>query len=114
MTPPTHEDAVILVSLSQWGTALGIQEAIPELFADDFNTEEADAMESSAVRIVLVYGETIATLTKHGLLSAELVADWLWMEGIWARVAPAVRKARDRFNEPKLYSNLEALAVGGT
>jgi hypothetical protein len=34
----------------------------------------------------LTWGETIGTLTKNGLLDTELVLDWLWVSGVWARV----------------------------
>jgi hypothetical protein len=61
----------------------------------------------------LAVGESIATLTKHRLLSDELVLDWLWIEGIWARVAPAALRQRERFGEPRLYENFEALAARG-
>jgi hypothetical protein len=59
---------------------------------------------------VLMFGESIATLTKHDLLSTKLVNDWLWIEGMWSRVGPAALKHRARFNEPRLYENFEALA----
>jgi hypothetical protein len=35
MAAPTHEDAVLMIQLSQWGTAMGFQEAIRSLLADD-------------------------------------------------------------------------------
>jgi hypothetical protein len=61
---------------------------------------------------LLLLGESIATLTKRELLSAELVDDWLWLEGIWSRVGPAALRAREKFGEPRLYENFEALATG--
>ena len=112
MTPPTRDDAHLMIQIAQWGTSLGIGEAMTRLFADDFDPEQADAMSDEPVRTVLVYGESIGTLTKRDLLSAELVKDWLWIEGLWSRVGPAALRAREKFGEPRLYENFEALATG--
>jgi hypothetical protein len=110
MAAPTHEDALLMVQLAQWGTALGLQQTMPRLFGDDFDPETGDALTDDAVRTMLMYGESIGTLTKNGLLSTELVRDWLWVEGIWSRVGPAALKLRERTGEPRLYENFEALA----
>jgi hypothetical protein len=112
MAAPTREDAQLMIQIAQWGTSLGVQEAMPRLFADDFDPNDADAMSDDAVRTILMFGESIGTLTKHGLLSAELVEDWLWVEGLWSRVGPAALRQRERFGEPRLYENFEALANG--
>jgi hypothetical protein len=110
---PTHEDAQLMVQLAQWGTQLGLGDALPELLADDFDPDGADVGDAP-VRVVLQFGESVATLTKHDLLSAELVNDWLWVGGLWSRVGPAALKAREKYGEPRLYENFEALARGGT
>jgi hypothetical protein len=110
MAKPTNDDAQLMIQIAQWGTSLGVEEAISHLFADDFDPDTADAMDNPAVRKVLMFGESIATLTKHDLLSTKLVNDWLWIEGMWSRVGPAALKHRARFNEPRLYENFEALA----
>ena len=112
MASPTREDAQLLMQIVQWGTTLGIQDAMPELFSDDFDPHTADAIEHEAVRTILMFGETIATLTKRDLLSTELVTDWLWVEGLWSRVGPAALRAREKFGEQRLYENFEALATG--
>jgi hypothetical protein len=110
MAAPTRDDAQLMVQLAQWGTALGIQEAMPAVFAEDFDPETADVLGSADVRTILMFGESIGTLVKHDLLSAELVSDWLWIEGLWSRVGPAALRQRERFGEPRLYENFEALA----
>src|SRR5579883_634115 len=110
MAKPTRDDAQLMIQIAQWGTALGIEDAMPRVFADDFDPQTADAMTDAAVRKLLMFGESIGTLTKHDLLSAKLVHDWLWVEGLWARVGPAALKQRERFGEPRLYENFEALA----
>ena len=110
MASPTSDDAQLMIQIAQWGTSLGVQEAMPRIFADDFDPDTADAMSDQAVRTMLMFGESIGTLTKNDLLSVELVRDWLWLEGIWSRVGPAALKQRDKFGEPRLYENFEALA----
>jgi hypothetical protein len=107
---PTYEDAQLMVQLARWGTELGIGDALPHVFADDFDPDSADVLDDESVRTLLVFGESIGTLTKHNLLSAELVRDWLWVRGIWERVGPAAIRQREKFGEPKLYENFEALA----
>ncbi len=109
MSSPTHEDAQLIVQLAQWGTALGIEDAMPKFFSDDFDPEAADESDP-LVRKALMFGETIATLTKNDLLSTELLKDWLWVEGVWSRLEPAARKTREKTGEPRLYENFEALA----
>jgi hypothetical protein len=80
------------------------------IFSDDFDAETAE-FHDGAVRTVLVFGESLGTLVKHDVLSRELVEDWLWVQGLWDRVGPAARKARERLGEQRLYENFEALAT---
>src|SRR5262249_19736344 len=83
--PPTTEDAQLLVSLAQWATALGVPDVMPAILGDDFDPDTADAIDDASVRTVLLFGESIGTLTKHDLISTELIHDWLWIEGMWSR-----------------------------
>jgi hypothetical protein len=105
-----QHDATMLIQLAQWGTAMGLEDAMLTVMADDFDPESADANDKLIAR-VLMYGETIGTLTKNGLLDADLVLDWLWMQGVWERLGPAARKVREKYDEPTLYENFEALAI---
>ena len=109
MAEPTREDAQLMLQIAQWGTGLGVNDALPKIFADDFDPKQVDAMEDNAVRTILTFGETIGTLVKRDLLSRELVDDWLWIDGIWARVGPAAVRQRHKHDEPRLYENFEAL-----
>jgi hypothetical protein len=111
MSPPTNEDAQLMLQLAQWGTALGLDEAMPHIFSDSFDPQAADSMTDPAVRKILGYCESIGTLTKHGLLNRQLVEDWIWIDGLWARLGPAALKMREKFGEPRLYENFEALAT---
>ena len=110
MAVPTHDDAVLMIQIAQWGTTLGIEDAMAHVFAPDFDPDTAEGMDPS-VRKILAYGESIGTLTKHGLLNSQLVHDWLWISGMWERVGPAAKKVRAEAGEPRLYENFEALAA---
>jgi hypothetical protein len=104
-----RQDATLLVQLAQWGTQLGLEEAMLAVAADAFDPDTADASDRLLSRI-LIFGETIGTLTKNNLLDTELVLDWMWVGGVWQRVAPAVIKERKKLGDPKLYENFEKLA----
>lgn len=106
----TKEDAAMIIELAKWGAMIDFGAATGALFAEDFDPGTA-AMSDEPVRTVLVFGETIGTLVKNGLLDRELVLDWLWVAGLWERVGPAARRAREAMNEPLLYVNFEALAA---
>lgn len=106
-----RQDGALLVQLSQWGSAMGLEEAMHAVFADDFDPEAASA-EDILVSRLLTWGETIVgTLTKNELLDTGLVLDWLWVSGVWARVGPAARKLRDKHGVAELYENFEGLAA---
>jgi hypothetical protein len=105
-----RQDGALLVQLAQWGSAMGLEEAMHAVWADDFDPEAASS-EDILVSRLLDWGETIGTLTKNGLLDTDLVLDWLWVSGVWARVGPAARKQRDKHGVPELYENFEALAA---
>lgn len=107
----THEDAVLMVELAKWGAMAGLGDAAGKIFADDFDPGTAE-LGDPAVRTVLGYNETVATLVKNELLSRDLVYDWLWVAGTWDRVGPAALRARERAGVPYLYANFEELAAG--
>jgi len=111
MATPTRDDALLMVQLARWSTELGFEDALPRIFADDFDPNTADAFRDESVRTVLTFGESIGTLTKNNLLSPELVKDWLWVDGLWSRVGPAAMRQREKYGEPRLYENFEALAT---
>jgi hypothetical protein len=104
-----RQDGSMIVQLAQWGSAMGLEEAQHALWAEDFDPETA-SVDDVLVTRVLTWGETIGTLTKNGLLDADLVLDWLWVAGLWSRVGPAARKLREKTGVPQLYENFEALA----
>ena len=107
----THDDAILMIELAKWGSMVGVFEASREVFADDFDAEAAEVTNPSVSKL-LMFGETIGTLVKNGLIDRELVYDWLWVEGTWAKVAPAAKRARAKAGVSQLYANYEALAAG--
>ncbi|MEA2254233.1 MAG: hypothetical protein QOG35_278 [Solirubrobacteraceae bacterium] len=110
MAETASNEALVMVQLAQWATMSGVPDATSELFADDFDPEIADPRDES-VRRVLMWGETLGTMTKHGLISQELILDWIWVSGLWGRVGHAARAAREQTGVARLYENFEALAA---
>jgi hypothetical protein len=106
----SHEEAMLLVNLLQWGTASGVDDAMAEVFSDGFDPETATASDRS-IRPLLGLGEILGTFVKTGALSRELVDEAIWVDGLWARVGPAALKTRAEMGEPRLYENFEALTV---
>ncbi len=107
----THDDATLLVELAKLGTMMDYGEAARAVFADDFDPDAAD-VNDKPVQTLLVFFETVGTLVKNGLVDRDLMYDWLWAEGVWAKVAPAVERSREKMGVPQLYENFEALAAG--
>jgi hypothetical protein len=104
-----REDAALIVELAKWGAMIGLAEASRTIYSDDFDRETADALDTN-VQTVLVFHETVGTLVKNELLDRDLVLDWLWVSGAWARVGPAALEARAHADVPELWENFEALA----
>ena len=106
----TNADGMLMVELAKWGTQIGLEEALKVVLADHYDPSQA-MFEETHVQTILQFGETVATLTKNGALDEELVLDWLWVSGMWARVAPAALGQRERLGVPQLFENFEALAA---
>jgi hypothetical protein len=107
----THQDAMLIVELSKLGAMMGLDEATRAVWADDFDPDQADARDP-ALQKMLMFQETVGTLVKNGLLDRDLVYDWLWPAGAWARIGPAAMRARESAGVPQLFENFEALAEG--
>ena len=110
--PATYDDAQLVVQILRWASDMGLEDAAHALFASSFDADAATT-DNPAVRKMLGFGETIATLVKHHVLDAGLVRDLWWVEGMWARVGPAARRERERMSEPRLYENFDAFVTGG-
>ena len=113
MADPGSNDGILMVQLAQWGAMSGIQDATGVVFSEDFDPDTTH-WHDETVRKVLMWGETLGTLTKNGLISQELILDWIWVAGLWDRVGSAARAAREHTGQPKLFENFEALASAQT
>lgn len=107
----THNDAVLMLELAKWGSMIGLGDASRTIHADDFDPDTVEAIDPP-IQAMLLFHETVGTLVKNGLLSRELVYDWLWVAGSWDRVGPAAKRAREKAGVPALFENFEALAAG--
>lgn len=107
-----QHDAQLILQMSQWGTQMGLEEAMRTIMAESFDPEKATEDDPN-VRRVLQWFETVGTLTKNKLLDTELVLDWIWVAGAWDKVRPAALRAREKVGVKELYENFEALAAVG-
>jgi hypothetical protein len=107
----TRDDAMLLVELSKLGAMMKLDQASRTVFADDFDPDGAEVTDPS-VQALLFFYETIGTLVKNGLFDRDLVYDWLWAAGVWAKIGPAAARARAKAGVPELFENFEALAAG--
>ncbi len=118
MAKPTYQDAEIMLQVSQWGTAMGLQTALNWVWSDKFKKDYAAFRKkhppgSKGFRratTVLGWFETIGTLYKNGLFNGDLLFDWLLITGPWERMQGIARGLRKESGSPRLYENFEALA----
>jgi hypothetical protein len=104
----TYDDAGLLVQLMRWSTEMKLEDGFNAIFAEGFDPDDVDR-NSPAVGKVLLFGETIGALVKHGVLNRDLVLDVFWADGIWPKVGPSALRARERAGDPRLYENFESL-----
>ena len=105
----THEDAMLIAQLLQWGAQNDLEDAFGRIHAEEFDPDTATAQDP-AVRKVLGFGEVLGTFVKQNVLDRDLVLDLYAVRLAWRRVGPAALKMRERSGEPRLYENFEALA----
>ena len=104
----TYDDAKLVVGLLQWGAQIKVNEAVSDLFSEDFDPEAASANDDS-VRSVLSFGEILGTFVKRGVLDGEFAHDLFAIQLLWRKVGPAALKSRAAAGEPRLWENFEAL-----
>jgi hypothetical protein len=107
----SHDDAILIVELSKLGAMLGLPEVARSIFAEEFDPDSVE-LADPGVQTMLNFFETVATLVKNDLLDRDLVHDWVWVGGIWERLGPAAKRARERTGFAGLFENVEALAAG--
>lgn len=87
-----------------------LDEAMKEIFSENFDAADG-ASDSAGVRKVLMFGETVGSLVKHGVLDWDLLSDLFWIDGMWKQVAAHAEYARTRMGEPRLYEHFESLGT---
>jgi hypothetical protein len=107
----SREDATLVVELAKWGSMMGLDEASRTIWSEDFDPDAAEVTDKP-IQTMLMFYETIGTLVRNELLDRELVYDWLWVEGVWGRVGPAAKRAREKAGVSQLFENFESLAAG--
>lgn len=98
-------------------SASGIDVAANWLLSDEFIPNYAEFVDKhppgsegfSKVSKICMFGETVGTLYKHGLLNEELLFDWLAVSLMWERVEGFALGQREQVCLPGLYENFEAM-----
>jgi hypothetical protein len=101
-----RNDGMLVIQVLRWGTEMGVDDALATVFSADYDQTD---MADPSTRKVLVFGETVGALIKHGLVSRELMLDIYWFDGMWDRVGHHALAARAQEGVPSLYENFEAL-----
>jgi hypothetical protein len=113
MPRPTYEDANIMLQLvANWPVEASNWIWSAQFIADheEFTQRYPAGEESSYVRGVLNWYETIGTLYKHGLINEDLLFDWLAVHAVWDKVKSHALALRQESGEPRMYENFEAMA----
>ena len=122
MGQPTKEDAHLLVQLARLTAELKLSEATGFLWSENFVSDYEEfkqkfpfgSDEARYVGSIAGFYETVATLVKHDLISAELIHDWLGSNLVWSRLESILLGQRNESGEPRLWENFEALAAART
>ncbi len=117
MTAPTHDDAELVVELARWGSQAGMAAArgfvmgarLPKSYRQFKRRFKAGSREIGYLHGFAGYYETIATLVRNGVLSEDLVHDWLAIDFAWKRGAALMAGGREE-TSPAMYENFEWLA----
>jgi hypothetical protein len=99
-----------MLQLLRWSTEMNIDEAYSVIFDPEFDPNATDTGNPVVGRILML-GETIGAMVKHGVLNRDLVLDIFWADGIWKLVGPSALKVRESAGDARLYENFEALVT---
>tara|TARA_B100000035_G_scaffold297713_1_gene290745 strand:- start:109 stop:471 length:363 start_codon:yes stop_codon:yes gene_type:complete len=118
MGKPTKDDADIMLQLMRWGAAQNLQDAMNWIWSDAFIDDYVQfaekyppgSAEYGKASKVCGWFESIGTLYKHGLISGELLFDWITVKLPWSRLESFALGVRKKAGEPRLYENFEAMA----
>jgi hypothetical protein len=117
MAEPTKDDAHLVIELAQLGSQMVHPKARGWIWSDELVSDGDEFFEKYPpgteeflyVSGVAAWHETVATLWKRGLVSEELLFDWLWVAGVWERLEGILLEMRGR-GTPQLWENFEAMA----
>ncbi len=115
----TVEQAALVVDVLNGHMGVSGSRALGTLLRRDapvtFEEYERDfppgSPQAEDVHNALALGEVLGGLVKLGLVPRSLVAEMLWVDGIWQALGPVALGMREHGAEPRLYENLEALAA---
>jgi hypothetical protein len=118
MAEPTKEDAQLMIQLAQLGTDMIDPKARGWIWSGDFVSDPDEfrskfprgSDEYGYVNSMAAWHETLATLWKRGLISEELVFDWLWVPAMWERLKPLLLAEREEAGVSELWANFETMA----
>lgn len=118
MTKPTHQDAMLLLELMQWGSTIGMREASSWVWSGQYISDYSEFIEKYPrgteqyllASTICAFFETVGTFYKHGLLNGDLLFDWAGVSFMWDRVKGYALGKRAEEGNPRLYEHFEALA----
>ena|SRR5712691_8304863 len=118
MAEPTQDDAHLMIELAQLGSQMVDPKARGWIWSEEFVSDGAEFFEKyppgtdefNYVSSLAAWHETVATLWKRGLISEELLFDWLWVAGVWDKVKGILLAMREQAGTPQLWENFEAMA----
>jgi hypothetical protein len=118
MAEPTKDDAHLVIELAQLGSQMVHPKARGWIWSDELPSDGDEFFEKyppATEEFLYVSGlaawhETVATLWKRGLVSEELLFDWLWVAGVWDKLKDILITMRTGAGTPQLWANFEAMA----
>jgi hypothetical protein len=118
MAEPTKDDAHLVIELAQLGSQMVHPKARGWIWSDEFVSHADEFFEKYPpgtdeflyVSSVAGWHETVATLWKRGLVSEELLFDWIWVAGIWDKLKDILITMRAGSGTAQLWANFEAMA----
>src|SRR6266536_1367642 len=119
MAEPTREDAHLMIELAQLGSHTIHPKARGWIWSDKFIADPAEFFASyppgsdefDYVGGMAGWHETVATLWKRGLVSEELLFDWVWVAGVWEKLKGILLAMREQSGTSQLWENFEAMAA---
>jgi hypothetical protein len=118
MAEPTKDDAQLMIQLAQLGAQMVEPEARGWIWSEQFVSEGEEFFRKyppgtekfSLVSNLAAWHETVATIWKRGLVSEELLFDWIWVPGSWERLKGILLTMREQAGTSQLWANFEAMA----